>query len=117
VINIKIHWQFGFVNTYFVFVPGSINYEQNSSSDSSQNTKVEYTNSKVYSYKLSFYASDEITFKKPNLNICAHYLGFRHKSTYYQNVEPRIGVEYNISKYFILNMSFDRIGQYNISTL
>ena len=111
-VNSTHHLQFGFGNTYFVFTPGSVNYEQNNNSDSTLNTKVEYNNDKVFTYKLRLYVSDEINFKKLKLNIGAHYSGFRLKKTYYQCIEPRIGMQYSLAEKVSLNMSFNRTAQY-----
>jgi len=111
-LNASHHFQFGFGNTYFVFKPGSIKYDQNMGSDSTQNTKVEYINANVYAYKLNLYASDEINFKKLKLNIGVHYSGFMHKNKYYQNIEPRLGAEFSVTENVFLNLSYNKMAQY-----
>ncbi len=111
-LNSKHHLQFGFGNTYFVFTPGSISYEQRSDMDSTLNSKVEHLNSNVYAYKLSLYVGDEINFKKLKLQIGAHYSGFNKKNTYYQNIEPRLAVEYSVNDHIVLYSSYTRMAQY-----
>jgi hypothetical protein len=111
-LNSVHHLQFGFSNTYFVFTPGSINYEEKIVNDSTLNTKVEYVNANVYAYKANLYVEDQIDLDKLKLNIGAHYSGFLHKGTYYQNFEPRVAMKYLFSDNVNVNLSYTGSAQY-----
>lgn len=105
--------RFGLGNTYHTYNPGAITVKGTSDEDIDEFFK---TQQKRYSHEIDAYIEDDLNLGAFKANVGLHYSGFYVEDTYYQSLQPRLGLRYLLKDNLSLKASYAKMSQ-NINLL
>ncbi len=108
--NSTINFKFGGQSIYHTFIPKSVKYKEKNDSITAPITK-NYSNT-FQALESAVYLENLINFKKIRFNIGGRFSFYNTQKTFYSAFEPRLLINYLITKRLSIKTSFSRMKQY-----
>lgn len=107
-LNSKFDFRFGINSIYHTFIPNDETFQFSNDSINIDESYSSVTNA----LENAVYIENNLNFKKIEANIGVRYSSYLVKNTYYNLFEPRILLNWILTKEFALKYSFSKMNQY-----